>query len=829
MDSEDGHLFIKNLAQFVRTHEKALANALQLQRQSPRRGHGQVPSGSATPTSPTFNPPSSTASSIAAALSLPYLNFTSPNNIKPVKLTLTPHHLFYLLSRFEELNVPVGPMNVRLENIHTDASPAEYVSFLSQAQRNKVRSSDRDSMHSVSSLRSVMSGMTSFWSSFGLSKSTAKTEKQKAALKEDLKYLYSAFTKIPCLRLAPDHKARLIAGWEEFPFDTAVPLFAFKNLSALEISDVDFRQFYGWDRMADQLRSLTVKRSSLDDPADLLINIVLDDMDKRRRKAAKAPGSPTTPLPTASPRPKHADLARYSPEAESPPIANRRVSSDAGKRSEDTLVRDGSPDRRPSTRRRPRSASPTRPSSSRHSTSHHHHHHHHHNRASMSQLRRTSGSSGSSLHSNTPRGSSSNLLSMGFLPPSKWRFLRHLSIADNSLTTLSVASLSPLANTLQSLDISSNLFTEVPDSLASLTALRALNLSNCMIESLHSLLRNPLPAVATLNLRRNRLISLAGVERLLSLERVDFRDNRLTDPTELARLTGIPEIREVYVNRNPFTKTHSTYRITIFNLFRSTSGYTEDIILDASPPSYSERKQLVDRAPELVNIPIIKPPLEEEEQPRLSMLSTIPSAVSTHSMVADSVKEETSSQPARTEYAVASHKRRKAARRRMVELSKQDDSVSKTFGEMSLASDGLLLSPPLGENLVATQTPFDPEPPTSQPQQQEAQDYQTQPSLKAYILPPLPTLDTNVSETVHLPKRAISELPVNGGETYRKKIEALRNDLGPQWLSAFTDERWDTPPVGGLSHPASVTSMVPPAIPVRTQSQSMVSTGRTLG
>src|SRR6202044_3644266 len=120
--------------------------------------------------------------------------------------------------------------------------------------------------------RSVMSGMSSLWASFGLGSSAAsRGERQKAAIEMDLKYLYSAFTKIPCLRLAPDRRARLIQGYEEFPFDTAVPLLAFKNISALEVVDIDIRQFFGWDRLAEQLRSLTVKRAGVDDPADVLI------------------------------------------------------------------------------------------------------------------------------------------------------------------------------------------------------------------------------------------------------------------------------------------------------------------------------------------------------------------------------------------------------------------------------------------------------------------------------------------------------------------------------------------------------------------------------
>src|ERR1700761_5841547 len=177
---------LQNLAYFVRTHEKALANALQLQRQGPRHGQSSA-SGPLSPSSPHTSFSSSTVS-LAASLSVPY--FTS-SSIKPAKLTLTPHHLYYLLSSFEDLSIQVGPMNVRLENIHSEST--NYVSFLTQAQRKK-RNTDRDSIHSVSSIRSVISGISSLWSTLGLSSnSSAKAEKQKAAFQEDLKYLYSAF------------------------------------------------------------------------------------------------------------------------------------------------------------------------------------------------------------------------------------------------------------------------------------------------------------------------------------------------------------------------------------------------------------------------------------------------------------------------------------------------------------------------------------------------------------------------------------------------------------------------------------------------------------
>ena len=304
-------------------------------------------------------------------------------------------------------------MNVRLENIHTEVSPANYVSFLSQSQRSQGRS-DHDSIHSVSSVRSLMSMMSNLWSGHGIgsSASAIKSEKAKAQLLTDLKYLYSSFTKVPCLRLSPDHKARLIGGYEEFPFDTAVPLLAFKNVSALEISDVDFRQFYGWDRMAEQLRSLTLKRSNVDDPNDLFINIVLDDMDRRRRRSSKVQSSPVFPWP-ASASPRFGDVGRTTFTPSSPVV-------------DDQLGHSGSPEEStnlkqepniPTPRQRPRtkSASPSRPSSSRQDSLYRH------SRTGANPMkvkRSASGSSNSSTHSSGPyrSRSSSNLLALGILP-----------------------------------------------------------------------------------------------------------------------------------------------------------------------------------------------------------------------------------------------------------------------------------------------------------------------------------------------------------------------------------------------------------------------------
>ncbi|KAL1970574.1 hypothetical protein VTN77DRAFT_4218 [Rasamsonia byssochlamydoides] len=784
LNSEDGQLFIKNLASFIRTHEKALANALQRRQSAPSTGST-----------------SSTSSTLAAALSLGALKFTS-HGVKSAKLTLTPHHLFYLLSRFEELSIPVGPMSVRLENIHTETSSA-YVSFLNQPRRSR---GDRDSIHSVSSVRSVISGISALWSSFGLgSKDASKSEKAKAALEADLKYLYSAFTKIPCLRLAPDHRARLIRGYEEFPLDTAVPLHCFKNVTALEIIDIDFRSFYGWDRLSEQLRTLTLKRANIDDPADLLTRIVLDDIDRRRRRSS----APVLGWSSAThPQPDYKSDTGKSNSAPGSPTADSGLGTSTSPKAA-PMVRGASEGEQG--HRRSGSYSPTRPQTAKQTG-------YRHSRAHSVKIKRSSSGSSNSSEASTIYGnrSSSNLLA-GMLPPTKWRFLRHLGLADNSLTTIPATSLAPVANTLHSLDLSSNLFAEVPDSLASLMSLRALNLSNCMIESLRSLSKNPLPAITALNLRGNRLSSLAGIERLLSLERLDLRDNDLTDPTEIARLTSLPEIREIWVSGNPFTKTHSGYRVTIFNLFRRTPGYAEDIIIDASGPGYSERKQLVDRAAEPEGTPVVRPIDPEPAQ----TVSRAPGPVRQGPPPNDPetrVSESLAPEPVQNNHAVEpTSRRKKVLRRRIVARSGEDSAVGDNATRVEATKHTLTPAPgptdPFAEENMSPRTV----PPIATPEPVKRQaPCPVETDKNRQLLPAIQDLDWNVD-----------------GQVYRQRLEALKQDVGSGWLSVLGDDAWQpkqqsmaVPHTGsGFDSP----TIRPDSVTHATPSQIMVSGGRTLG
>lgn len=733
----------------------------------------------------------------------------------------------------EDLSFPVGPMSVRLESIHAEPSPANYVSFLHQSRKPCRGRSDTGSIHSVSSVRSVMSGMSAFWSNLGLSSSSAsKSEKAKLAAEADLKYLYSAFTKIPCLRLAPDHRARLIRGYEEFPFDTAVPLHAFKNAQGLEIIDVDFRQFFGWDKVSEQIVYLTVKRAKLDDPGDLLTGLVLEDADRRKRRSTKQHGSST--ITWIMPSPKKVGVTRSNSDPGTPPD-DKYATSVSPK--QDSLGKEGDDVGNSISHPSGGSSSPGRPNIARPTSSYRN------IRGSSKMKRSSSGSSNSSDQSLGPQrsGSTSTLPLMSALSPSKWRRLKFLSLADNSLTSLSVESLAPVAGSLRSLDLSSNLFTEIPDSLASLIALQSLDLSNCMIESLHSLIKNPLPAITRLKLRSNRLRSIAGVERLLSLECLNLQDNRISDPTEMARLTGIPNLREIWVKHNPLTKSHGNYRVTIFNLFRrAPTGYTDDIVIDNACPGYSERKQLVERVvepehpPGLRSLNITEHSTDQESHQVItrnasqSKRSTDPTASSiqpSHQPQVPSIQNG---------YYNVSTRRRKGPRRRIIDISKEE-----TTTVLSSVKRASVEEPPVQE--PSTQEPPVQEPPAQEPPAQEPSAQEALPNLtpelslgsrdesKAPDFDQRPNANNSpasVKSERLLPSSQTGRDRNVSGQDYRKKIEALKNEVGSNWLSILGEHSFDGASDSLTQNNGPMTPHITPSLHSN-NSQPILSSGRS--
>ncbi|CRK47481.1 hypothetical protein BN1723_007578 [Verticillium longisporum] len=301
-----------------------------------------------------------------------------------------------------------------------------------------------------------------------------------------------------------------------------------------------------------------------------------------------------------------------------------------------------------------------------------------------------------------------------------------------------------------------------------------------MIDSLHSLTRNPLPAITALNLRGNRLQSLAGVEKLYPLERLDLRDNRITDPLEVARLTGIPDIREIWVEGNPFTKTHRDYRITIFNLFRKTPGYTEDIVIDNVGPSYSERRYLVERAPVPAAVPVVKAPTADLPAVNVSKPAIIyDDPVET---LSSSRKERPTPKAITSEVNTSSTRRRKAPKRRIVDLATPETALTAAAAPAvsPSASAGIRV---VTENVPTAKPVADIYRTTQLPKEQLLPPVVLSDSRKGISQPAVPRLDATV--VPELPPLYTSENGINSwkdsqewdvsGELYRQKIEALRD------------------------------------------------------
>lgn len=640
-------------------------------------------------------------------------------------------------------------MNVRIESIHNDTSQTNYISFLQTHKASRGRS-DTDSIHSVSSVRSVMSGMSALWSNMGLS-NTSKSEKAKLALENDLKYIYGAFTKLPSLRLTPDHRTPLIKGYEQFPFDTAVPLFAFKNVQQLEIIDLDFRNFYGWDRLADQLCLLTIKRGKVDDLTELLTNIVLDDAEKRRRRSNRsqndAPSTPSWSVPS-TPR---ADYARSQSDSGSPQSVTPGTSPLTQARKDDFVVETTPIRSKPARELGADATSPKRPTPSRPASSYRH-------VRTYSTRAKRSGSGGSSdnlLASGRNDGTSSNT-TQNILPSSKWQRLVYLSLADNGLTHLPERSLTPLMTTLRSFNLSSNCFTEIPDSLSKLSRLVSLDLSNCLIGSLQSLAKYPLHSLIILKLKSNRLQSLAGIEHLKALENLHIQDNNITDPDEAARLTQLPGFRKLWIKQNPMTKSFADYRVRIMNHFRRVPGFVDDILVDDQLPSYTERKQLIER-------------VTEPERPQVSTVEATEEATNVVQTPPDpagkvgELDKKLSIVPVERQDSANSMRRKKGPRRRIVDLS-ANDSLQVTAIENEDTPD----TPSFA---IITPTPY-----SEQKQLSET---------NALLMSASPEI--NIFQDEH--SQALGDL---SDDDYRRNIEQLRLKFGNNWLSALGEQHWQS-------------------------------------
>ncbi|KAH8119295.1 hypothetical protein DFH11DRAFT_1501845 [Phellopilus nigrolimitatus] len=472
MAHEPGDDYIRRTASFIRNNEIRLAHAV-----GRRRKAHSVPNTSV------FNP-------------LGWVGLADGNTPQPpVVLSLDTHRLFYLFMRLEALSIDVGTLDVQVDDL---SRPLSYIPL-------DLKSDKSDTLSIAESFRSSLSVVSrislggSWWG-----------KPEPPSVETELKYIYSSFTKLPALSLCAPGPKMIVELAQDPPLDSAIPLDSFKNLQSLECLDIDPRALLGWDKLAESLRSLTIKRSGLDDPTYIFVDAVLDDTLRREGDA------------TRSRIRKLGHRASRGFHSSNLPETVREEPEDS----------DG-PDDLPS---------------------------------------------------------SSPLVAR--LSPLKWAFLKHLSLADNALTTLPTSMFSALSS-LTHLDLSSNLLVSIPY-LSALYNLVSLNLSDNMIDSVLGIYTK-LGQVLVLNLSRNRLDSLCGLERLMALERVDIRHNRLDESAEVGRLAVLPNITEVWIGGNPFVEVEETYRVRCFDYF-SKEGKT--IALDGSLPGFYERRSLTTLPPE---------------------------------------------------------------------------------------------------------------------------------------------------------------------------------------------------------------------------------------
>ncbi|KAF8844337.1 hypothetical protein BDN67DRAFT_767877 [Paxillus ammoniavirescens] len=300
MEPEPGDDYLRRIAAFIRANDKGLAEAGIVRRRRPQRRN--------TATTSVFNP--------VGWFTTPPTTDTQPRSPapppKPVIFSIDTHRLFYILIRIEALGIDVGSLDVRVEN---PSKPMHYTHI------DLGPGIDNSETLSLASFRSSLSAVS------GLSLGAAWLGRsEQHSIDAELKFIYSSFTKIPALLIRAPGPKIIAELAHEPPNENALPLDAFKNIQTLECVEIDPRTLLGWDRLAEGLRSLTIKRSGLEDVTDIFMGAVLDDQARRdgtfnaqrmRQIPRRQRSWTSTPLPTSVPE----DAEEGTPVAEYPSIS----------------------------------------------------------------------------------------------------------------------------------------------------------------------------------------------------------------------------------------------------------------------------------------------------------------------------------------------------------------------------------------------------------------------------------------------------------------------------------------------------------------------------
>ncbi|KIM40040.1 hypothetical protein M413DRAFT_446186 [Hebeloma cylindrosporum] len=243
MEQQAGDEYIRQLASFIRSNERALAESGLARRRNHQRAW--------------FSP-------------------------KPLVFPIDTHHLFYVLIRLEALGFDTGSLDVQVQS---PSRPMSYANIYSD-RKDPDAMSLADSLRSSFSMVSRISLATTWW-----------PRPELPNLDLSLKYIYSSFTKLPALSISPPGHKAITELLSDPPDRNAVPLDVFKNLQRLECDNIDPRTLLGWDRLAESLKSLKIRKSGLQDISVIFSTSVLDDQARRQASSSKQSVAHNSPIP----------------------------------------------------------------------------------------------------------------------------------------------------------------------------------------------------------------------------------------------------------------------------------------------------------------------------------------------------------------------------------------------------------------------------------------------------------------------------------------------------------------------------------------------------
>lgn len=337
--------------------------------------------------------------------------------------------------------------------------------------------------------------------------------------------------------------------------------------------------------------------------------------------------------------------------------------------------------------------------------------------------------------------------------PTTIRFpsLQYLSLPNTSLFTFPLPE-GYVSSSLTHLDVSGNLLNALPATLAQLTALQSLNIRTNLVTSVRNAVKL-VPHLRALNLRENKIDCLAGLDALRDLQRVDVRHNAIYDVDELSRLAVLPCLREVWAAGNPFATDEANedarWKVRVWEAFVVEQGeeVMERLSLDGYLATWAERRTVMTRVRRRGRTTTPRESAREDTEIRSS------SRAHEHASTAPAIATPTPSRARRKQRIVQLDE---TARELVVDTDPPPERVK-------MALEDALESP-----MTSVEGPRPPRRTNGNGPSKETAE---------------PAVDVP----------AIPEETSEGGEELRKRMEALRTEVGDSWLSVLAGQARGSP------------------------------------